>query len=77
MIYIVLLMFTTSHSELELNIGNENCLAGNIAQTYDFCIPLNFLDTKDLKKTYKAKENFEFQIQSPKPQLSKFDNFFS
>ena len=30
------------HSEPEWNISNKNCLAWNIAQTYDFCIPLDF-----------------------------------
>ena len=43
--------FPITHSEQEWNIGNKNCLAWNIAQTYDFCIPLDILDTKDLKET--------------------------
>jgi hypothetical protein len=42
------------HSEPEWNISTENCLAWNIAQTYNFCIPQDFLDTKDLKKTLKG-----------------------
>ena len=62
---------TTTHSKREWNISNKNCLAWNIAQTYNFCIPLDLLDTKDLKKTFKG------QTQSPKPKISKFYNFFS
>ena len=65
------------HSEPEWNIGIKNCLAWNNAQIYDFCIPLDFLDTKDLKKTFKGQKNFEGQNQSPKPKISKFHNFFS
>ena len=45
-----------NHSEPEWNISNKNCLAWNIAQTYDFCIPLDLLDTKDLKKTFKSQK---------------------
>ena len=41
----------SEHSEPEGNIGIKNCLAWNIPQTYDFCMALDFLDTKDLKKT--------------------------
>ena len=46
------------HSEPEWNIGIKNCLALNTAQIYDFCIPLDLLDTKDLKKTSKGQKKF-------------------
>ena len=58
------------HSEPEWNISNKNCLAWNIAQTYDFCIPLDLLDTKDLKKTFKGQKKF----WRPNPK-SKTQNF--
>ena len=60
----------SKHSEPEWNIGNKNCLTWNIAQTYDFCIPLDFLDTKDLKKTSKGQKKF----WRPNPK-SKTQNF--
>ena len=51
------------HSEPEWNIGIKNYLAWNTAQIYDFCIPLDFLDTKDLKKTFKGQK----KIWRPNP----------
>ena len=47
-----------NHSEPESNIGNENSLEWNTAQTYDFCLQLDFLDTKDLKRTFKGQKKF-------------------
>ena len=54
---------SSSHSQPEWNIGNENYLAWNTDKTYNFCIPLDFLDTKDLKKIQKG------QTQSPKSKI--------
>ena len=59
--------------ETQWNIGNENCLAWYTAQIYDFCIWLDFLDTKDLKKDPPKK--LEGQTQNPKLKTSKFYNF--
>ena len=70
-------MSTVYHSEPEWNIGNKNCLTWNIAQTYDFCIPLDFLDTKDLKKTSKGQKKIWRPNPKSKPKISKFYNFFS
>ena len=53
-------------------------LCGEVQLRYMiFCIPLEFLGIKDLKKMIKAKKIFEGQIQSPKPKISKLYNFFS
>ena len=40
-----------------------------LLRQYDFCIPLDFLDTKDLIKTKKGQKKFEDQTQSPKPEI--------
>ena len=59
------------------NFGLVLDWGGNTTQIHDFCIPLDFLGIKDLKKNKKGQK--KFQRPEPRPQLHilKFYNFFA
>ena len=55
------------------NFGLVLDWGGNATQIHDFCIPLDFLGIKDLKKNKKGQIFF----QRPQLHLLKFYNFFA
>jgi hypothetical protein len=64
------------HGELEWKFWFIIWLGWSTTHINDSYIPLDFLSIKDLKKLKKAKKVFEGQIQSLKPKMSIFHNFF-
>ena len=73
--------FPITHSEQEWNIGNKNCLAWNISQTYDICIPLDFLKTPIIsKKPKKAKKSgpsmvFKLKLMAFPTKITPYDPY--
>ena len=47
-----------AHYELEWEVWLRFWLGGNTTRMHDFCIPLDFLGIKDLRKNKKGQENF-------------------